>query len=84
MTDQNGGTADTPYRAVHADTSAVNRRGQATRTRAFLFNPGLINGWFGVTGVLGLLLILNGSVVASAALVKGREAGTRHIAGRDI
>ena len=45
-------------------------------TRAFLFNPGLINSWFVVTGILGLLLILNGSIVASAAMVKEREAGT--------
>ncbi len=58
------------------DVAPVSRRGQAILTRAFLFNPGLINSWFVVTGVLGLLLILNGSIVASAAMVKEREAGT--------
>jgi ABC-2 type transport system permease protein len=54
----------------------VSRRGQAVMTRAFLFNPGLISSWFVVTGILGLLIILNGSIVASAAMVKEREAGT--------
>jgi ABC-2 type transport system permease protein len=54
----------------------VNRKGQAILTRAFLFNPGLESTWFVVTGILGLLIILNGSIVASAAMVKEREAGT--------
>src|SRR5258707_951466 len=31
---------------------------------------------FNVTGVLGVLLILNGSLISSAAIVKEREAGT--------
>ncbi|HEY1731841.1 MAG TPA: ABC transporter permease [Terriglobales bacterium] len=63
-------------RFAQIDVSPVSRRGQAIMTRAFLFNPGLINSWFVVTGVLGLLLILNGSIVAAAAMVKEREAGT--------
>ena len=63
-------------RFAQVDVSPVSRRGQAVMTRAFLYNPGLINSWFVVTGVLGLLLILNGSIVASAAMVKEREAGT--------
>jgi ABC-2 type transport system permease protein len=65
---------------LHARFSRVDAsprgRGQALMTRAFLFNPGLINSWFVVTGILGLLIILNGSIVASAAMVKEREAGT--------
>jgi ABC-2 type transport system permease protein len=63
-------------RFAQVNTVAVNRRGQAIMTRAFLFNPGLINSWFVITGILGLLIILNGSIVASAAMVKEREAGT--------
>ena len=43
---------------------------------AFLYNPGLVDSWFIVTGVFGLLLILNSSLVASAAMVREREAGT--------
>jgi len=43
---------------------------------AFLFNPGLVNAWFIVTGVFGALIILNGSVVAAATMIKEKEAGT--------
>jgi ABC-2 type transport system permease protein len=55
---------------------SVNRIGQASLHPAFLFNPGLKDSWFITTGVLGLLLILNSSIVASGAMVKEREAGT--------
>jgi ABC-2 type transport system permease protein len=52
------------------------RIGQVQLQPAFIFNPGLVDSWFIVTGVLGLLLILNSSIVASAAMVREREAGT--------
>jgi drug efflux transport system permease protein len=52
------------------------RRGLVTTVTAFLFNPGLVNAWFIVTGSFAVLLILNGSLVASAAMVKERERGT--------
>jgi ABC-2 type transport system permease protein len=55
---------------------SVNRIGQTSLHPAFLFNPGLKDSWFITTGVLGLLLILNSSIVASGAMVKEREAGT--------
>jgi len=53
-----------------------NRTAQASLHPAFLYNPGLKDSWFITTGVLGLLLILNSSIVASGAMVKEREAGT--------
>jgi ABC-2 type transport system permease protein len=56
--------------------SDLARRGQVQLQPAFLFNPGLVDSWFIVTGVFGLLLILNSSLVASAAMVREREAGT--------
>jgi ABC-2 type transport system permease protein len=56
--------------------SDVARRGQVQLMPNFLFNPGLVDSWFIVTGVLGLLLILNSSLVSSAAMVREREAGT--------
>lgn len=43
---------------------------------AFLNNPGLVGSWFMVTGVLGLLLILNGSMLSSTMMIKERSAGT--------
>lgn len=54
----------------------VSRRGRITLLPAFLFNPGLESSWFIVTGVFGVLLILNGSLIASTAMIKEREAGT--------
>jgi ABC-2 type transport system permease protein len=41
-----------------------------------LYNPGLESAWFITTGMIGLLLVLQGSVVSSASLVREREAGT--------
>ena len=54
----------------------ISRKGQAQLQPAYLYNPGLKDSWFIVTGVFGLLLILNSSLVASASMVKEREAGT--------
>jgi ABC-2 type transport system permease protein len=56
--------------------SDLVRRGQVQLQPAFIYNPGLVNSWFIATGVLGLLLILNSSLVSSAAMVREREAGT--------
>lgn len=56
--------------------SAAARSGQVLLQPAFLYNPGLVDSWFIATGVFGLLLILNSSLVASGAMVKEREAGT--------
>jgi ABC-2 type transport system permease protein len=70
-----------PLSGVHAQMRQVAdfdvaRRGIVTLIPAFLFNPGLVSAWFIVTGTFGTLLILNGSLIASAAMVKEREAGT--------
>ena len=69
-----------------ADSRAVlavlrRRRCQPPRTRSHLCRlscliPGLVTSWFIVTGMFGVLLILNGSLIASAAMIKEREAGT--------
>ena len=55
---------------------AVARPGGVELQPSFLYNPGLFAAWFTVTGVVGLLCILNSTLVASSALVKEREAGT--------
>jgi ABC-2 type transport system permease protein len=54
----------------------VSRQGAVLLHPAFLFNPGLVTSWFIVTGTFGVLLMLNGSLISSAALIKEREAGT--------
>ena len=56
--------------------SNLASRGQVQLEPAFLYNPGLVDSWFIVTGVFGLLLILQSSLVCSAAMVREREAGT--------
>lgn len=43
---------------------------------SLLYNPGLENSWFIVTGMIGLLLVMLGTVVAASAMVKEKEAGT--------
>jgi ABC-2 type transport system permease protein len=54
----------------------VSRIGTVLIHPAYLYNPGLEPTWFIVTGILGVLLILNGSLISAAAIVKEREAGT--------
>jgi ABC-2 type transport system permease protein len=74
----NNGLAGAGIHANFQETAApsVSQRGIVLLNPAYLFNPGLVSSWFIVTGVFGLLLILNGSIVASAAMVKERERGT--------
>lgn len=58
------------------NSAQIGRNGQVVLTPAFLYNPGLVSSWFTVTGIFGLLCILNGSLVSAAAMVKERERGT--------
>ena len=68
-------------KGIHAQfqqiaASSVNHRGMVVLHPAYLYNPGLEPTWFIVSGILGVLLILNGSLISAAALVKERETGT--------
>jgi ABC-2 type transport system permease protein len=63
-------------RLARASAPTGNGQGQVRLAPTFLFNPGLVDSWFIATGVFGLLLILNSSLISSAAMVKEREAGT--------
>jgi ABC-2 type transport system permease protein len=60
----------------------VSRLGMVLLHPAYLYNPGLEPTWFIVTGILGVLLILNGSLISAAAIVKEREAGTQIIVAK--
>ncbi len=51
-------------------------RGNVILHPAFFFNPGLVSAWFIVTGTFGVLLMLNGSLIAGSAMIKERENGT--------
>ena len=67
------GTTGHPRRAQPNPESDLARTGQVQLQPAFIFNPGLVDSWFIVTGVLGLLLILNSSIV----VIRGHGARTR-------
>ena len=61
------------------DVQAAAARRRAPRVdlrAAFLYNPGLVNAWFIVTGVFGTLIILNGSLVSAATMIREKESGT--------
>jgi ABC-2 type transport system permease protein len=59
-----------------AEVAPPLRRGTVEIRPAFLYNPGLVNTWFIVTGVFGTLIILNGSLVAGATMIREKERGT--------
>jgi ABC-2 type transport system permease protein len=51
-------------------------RATVTPRLTLLYNPGLKSSWFITAGMIGLLLVLQGSVVSSASLVREKEVGT--------
>src|ERR1700733_9365307 len=63
-------------RLVQIPVSDITHRGVARLSGAYLYNPGLVASWFVVTGIFGLLLVMNGAMVAATSMVKEREAGT--------
>lgn len=67
---------DSPGVALTTAGGSPGARGQFVARVALLFNPGLESAWFIVTGVIGILLVLNGSIIGSAAMVKEKEVGT--------
>jgi ABC-2 type transport system permease protein len=56
--------------------SEAARRGSVQLSSAFLYNPGLVDSWFIATGVFGLLLLLNSSLISAAAMTREKERGT--------
>lgn len=62
------------FRKVGAAPATL--RSRITIRPSFLYNPGLISRWYVVTGTFGLLLLMNGSLIASASMIKERERGT--------
>jgi ABC-2 type transport system permease protein len=43
---------------------------------AFLYNPGLISGWFFVPGVIGITLTLVSSLVSALTVIREKDVGT--------
>ncbi|HNU08508.1 MAG TPA: ABC transporter permease, partial [Pyrinomonadaceae bacterium] len=65
-----GGSAQTPSVPPRASRASITPR------VALLYNPALLNSWFIVTGLIGALLVLQGSIVAAASMVREKEVGT--------
>lgn len=55
---------------------AADRNEPVSLMPVFYENPGLVGSWFMVTGVLGMLFILNGSMLSTTMMSKERTAGT--------
>ena len=55
--------------------SSVEPARAVSRVSLF-YNEGLQNSWFIVTGMIGMLLVMLGSLVSSASMVKEKEVGT--------
>jgi ABC-2 type transport system permease protein len=78
----NANTAQIAQGYVEGAVASLNQRELGTRRvpvelhTAFLYNPGLVNAWYIVTGVFGTLIILNGSLVAAATMIREKERGT--------
>jgi drug efflux transport system permease protein len=78
----NANTAQIAQGYVEGAVTSLNRGLRGDRTApvelrpAFLYNPGLVNAWFIVTGVFGTLIILNGSLVSAATMIREKERGT--------
>ena len=78
----NANTAQIAQGYVEGAVAFLNRELRGARPApvelrpAFLYNPGLVNSWFIVTGVFGTLIILNGSLVSAATMIREKERGT--------
>jgi drug efflux transport system permease protein len=59
---------------AHAMSTARARSPSVEIRTAFLYNPGLINSWFIVTGVRGTLIILHGSLMTPASALEAVAA----------
>lgn len=69
-------TADAVQTAQTPTVSVAPKQPNVTPRIALLYNPGLINPWFIVSGLIGALLVLQGSIVSAAAMVREKEVGT--------
>jgi ABC-2 type transport system permease protein len=78
----NANTAQIAEAYVEGAVAWLNREVTGVRAApvelrpAYLYNPGLVNAWFIVTGVFGTLIILNGSLVSAATMIREKEQGT--------
>jgi len=71
-----GGYAARIIGSLNQKIAVSTPRATVTPHLTLLYNPGLKSSWFITTGIIGLLLVLQGSVVSAASLVREKEIGT--------
>jgi ABC-2 type transport system permease protein len=71
-----GNDAANPEMLSLSSNQPAARPTTVTPRMTLLYNPGLNSAWFITTGMIGLLLVLQGSVVSAASLVREKEIGT--------
>jgi len=71
-----GGPGTSSGTAISLSRNAPKTSGAVAARLALMYNPGLRSAWFIATGLIGWLLVVQGSAVASAALVREKEIGT--------
>jgi len=69
-------SGDSPAVSIQTEGGPTGVRGAIAARIALLYNPGLESAWFIVTGVIGILLVLNGSIIGGASMVREKETGT--------
>ncbi|MGB8964995.1 MAG: ABC transporter permease [Candidatus Cybelea sp.] len=70
------GYAESTIADLSARLAGTPATGRVALVSTYVNNPGLVDSWFMVTGILGILLILNGSMISSTMMIKERSAGT--------
>ena len=71
-----GGAGTSSGAAISLIRNAPKPSGAVAARLTLLYNPGLRSAWFIATGLIGWLLVVQGSAVASAAMVREKEIGT--------
>ena len=71
-----GGAGTSSGAAISLIRNAPKTSGAVAARLTLLYNPGLRSAWFIATGLIGWLLVVQGSAVASAAMVREKEIGT--------
>jgi len=71
-----GGYAARVIGALNEKIALSKSSARAYSRVSLFYNAGLENSWFIITGMIGMLMVMLGALVASAAMVKEKEVGT--------
>lgn len=71
-----GGYAARVIGALNEKISLNKKSVRAFSRVSIFYNAGLQNSWFIITGMIGMLMVMLGALVASSSMVKEKEVGT--------